>query len=389
MLTKWIISRIPNHEDVKNERVRSAYGKAASLVGIGCNVLLFAGKLVAGLLSGSVAIMADAVNNLSDASSSLISLLGFKLADRPADAEHPYGHGRFEYLSGMTVAVMILAIGVELLRSSVGKIFAPEPIVFSWVSVGVLAASIVVKCWMAAFNTNMGRRIGSTTLEATASDSRNDVIATSAVLLCTMIARLTGLDLDGYVGAAVAVFILVSGVSLIKETLNPLLGNAPSPELVGHIREKLMRYPGVLGVHDLMIHDYGPGRQFASVHVEMSARRDPIESHEVIDGIERDFLKDERLHLVVHYDPVATDDPRVPALRDALSDICAKIHPKMTIHDLRVVQGAAHVNVVFDCVVPYDCQMSETEIRRRMNDELEKEYPGYTCIATLERSYTE
>ena len=328
MLTKWIISRIPNHEDVKNERVRSAYGKAASLVGIGCNVLLFAGKLVAGLLSSSVAIMADAVNNLSDASSSLISLLGFKLADRPADAEHPYGHGRFEYLSGMTVAVMILAIGVELLRSSVGKIFAPEPIVFSWVSVGVLAASIVVKCWMAAFNANMGRRIGSTTLEATASDSRNDVITTSAVLLCTMIARLTGLDLDGYVGAAVAVFILVSGVSLIKETLNPLLGNAPSPELVGHIREKLMSYPGVLGVHDLMIHDYGPGRQFASVHVEMSARRDPIESHEVIDGIERDFLKDERLHLVVHYDPVATDDPRVPALRDALSDICTKIHPE-------------------------------------------------------------
>ena len=318
MLTKWIISRIPNHEDVKNERVRSAYGKAASLVGIGCNVLLFAGKLVAGLLSSSVAIMADAVNNLSDASSSLISLLGFKLADRPADAEHPYGHGRFEYLSGMTVAVMIVAIGVELLRSSVGKIFAPEPIVFSWVSVGVLAASIVVKCWMAAFNANMGRRIGSTTLEATASDSRNDVITTSAVLLCTMIARLTGLDLDGYVGAAVAVFILVSGVSLIKETLNPLLGNAPSPELVGRIREKLMSYPGVLGVHDLMIHDYGPGRQFASVHVEMSARRDPIESHEVIDGIERDFLKDERLHLVVHYDPVATDDPRVPALRDAL-----------------------------------------------------------------------
>ncbi len=328
MLTKWIISRIPNHEDVKNERVRSAYGKAASLVGIGCNVLLFAGKLVAGLLSSSVAIMADAVNNLSDASSSLISLLGFKLADRPADAEHPYGHGRFEYLSGMTVAVMILAIGVELLRSSVGKIFAPEPIVFSWVSVGVLAASIVVKCWMAAFNANMGRRIGSTTLEATASDSRNDVITTSAVLLCTMIARLTGLDLDGYVGAAVAVFILVSGVSLIKETLNPLLGNAPSPELVGRIREKLMSYPGVLGVHDLMIHDYGPGRQFASVHVEMSARRDPIESHEVIDGIERDFLKDERLHLVVHYDPVATDDPRVPALRDALSDICTKIHPE-------------------------------------------------------------
>ena len=389
MLTAWIIRKIPNHENVKDERVRSAYGKAASLVGIGCNVLLFAGKLAAGLLSGSVAIMADAVNNLSDASSSLISLLGFKLAERPADAEHPYGHGRFEYLSGMTVAVMILAIGVELLKSSVGKIFAPEAVVFSWVSVGVLAASMLVKLWMAAFNTNMGRRIGSTALEATAGDSRNDVITTGAVLLCTVVSKLTGMELDGYVGAAVAVFILISGASLVKETLDPLLGKAPSPELVGRIREKLMSYPGVLGVHDLMIHDYGPGRQFASVHVEMSARQDPIASHEVIDGIERDFLKDERLHLVVHYDPVATDDPRVPALRGALTAICKTIHPKMTIHDLRIVQGAKRVNVVFDCIVPYDCRLGETEIRRRMTAELGREYPGYCCIPTLERSFTE
>ena len=389
MLTDLIVKRIPNYENVKDERVRGAYGMTASMVGMGCNVMLFAGKMLAGLLSGSVAIMADAVNNLSDASSSLISLIGFKLADKPADAEHPYGHGRYEYLSGLTVAVMILAIGVELLKSSVQKIFSPEPVTFSLLTVGILAASILVKLWMMGFNRNIGRRIDSTTLEATASDSRNDVITTSAVLLCTILAKVTGLDLDGYVGAAVAAFILVSGFSLVRDTLDPLLGKAPSPETVRHIRGKIMAYPGVLGVHDLMIHDYGPGRQFASVHVEMSARRDPIESHEVIDGIERDFLKDERLHLVVHYDPVATDDPRVPALRDALSDICAKIHPKMTIHDLRVVQGAAHVNVVFDCVVPYDCQMSETEIRRRMNDELEKEYPGYTCIATLERSYTE
>ena len=215
------------------------------------------------------------------------------------------------------------------------------------------------------------------------------MITTGAVLLCTIAAKLTGLELDGYVGAAVAVFILISGVSLVKETLNPLLGNAPSPELVSHIREKLMSYPGVLGVHDLMIHDYGPGRQFASVHVEMSARQDPIASHDVIDGIERDFLKDERLHLIVHYDPVATDDPRVPALREAVSEICKTIYAKMTIHDLRIVPGAERVNVVFDCVVPYDCPFSETEIRRRMTAELGKEYPGYCCIATLERSYTE
>ena len=389
MLTDLIVKRIPNYENVKDERVRGAYGMTASMVGMGCNVMLFAGKMLAGLLSGSVAIMADAVNNLSDASSSLISLIGFKLADKPADAEHPYGHGRYEYLSGLTVAVMILAIGVELLKSSVQKIFSPEPVTFSLLTVGILAASILVKLWMMGFNRNIGRRIDSTTLEATARDSRNDVITTSAVLLCTILAKVTGLDLDGYVGAAVAVFILVSGFSLVRDTLDPLLGKAPSPETVRHIRGKIMAYPGVLGVHDLMIHDYGPGRQFASVHVEMSAREDPIVSHDIIDGIERDFLKDERLHMVVHYDPIVTDDPRVPALRTAVSAICRSIDPRMTIHDLRIVPGKTRVNVVFDCIMPFEMQLSESEIRRRITSELEKEYPGYCCIATLEHSYTE
>ncbi len=389
MLTDLIVKRIPNYENVKDERVRGAYGMTASVVGMGCNVMLFVGKMLAGLLSGSVAIMADAVNNLSDASSSLISLIGFKLADKPADAEHPYGHGRYEYLSGLTVAVMILAIGVELLKSSVQKIFSPEPVTFSLLTVGILAASILVKLWMMGFNRNIGRRIDSTTLEATARDSRNDVITTSAVLLCTILAKVTGLDLDGYVGAAVAVFILVSGFSLVRDTLDPLLGKAPSPETVRHIRGKIMAYPGVLGVHDLMIHDYGPGRQFASVHVEMSAREDPIVSHDIIDGIERDFLKDERLHMVVHYDPIVTDDPRVPALRTAVSAICRSIDPRMTIHDLRIVPGKTRVNVVFDCIMPFEMQLSESEIRRRITSELEKEYPGYCCIATLEHSYTE
>ena len=389
MLTDLIVKRIPNYENVKDERVRGAYGMTASMVGMGCNVMLFAGKMLAGLLSGSVAIMADAVNNLSDASSSLISLIGFKLADKPADAEHPYGHGRYEYLSGLTVAVLILAIGVELLKSSVQKIFSPEPVTFSLLTVGILAASILVKLWMMGFNRNIGRRIDSTTLEASASDSRNDVITTSAVLLCTILAKVTGLDLDGYVGAAVAVFILVSGFSLVRDTLDPLLGKAPSPETVRHIRGKIMAYPGVLGVHDLMIHDYGPGRQFASVHVEMSAREDPIVSHDIIDGIERDFLKDERLHMVVHYDPIVTDDPRVPALRTAVSAICRSIDPRMTIHDLRIVPGKTRVNVVFDCIMPFEMQLSESEIRRRITSELEKEYPGYCCIATLEHSYTE
>ena len=253
----------------------------------------------------------------------------------------------------------------------------------------ILAASILVKLWMMFFNRNIGRRIDSTTLEATASDSRNDVITTGAVLLCTILAKKTGLDLDGYVGAAVAVFILISGFSLVRDTLDPLLGKAPSPETVRHIRDKIMAYPGVLGVHDLMIHDYGPGRQFASVHVEMSAPEDPIVSHDIIDAIERDFLKDEKLHLVVHYDPIATDDPRIPALREAVSTICRGIDPKMTIHDLRIVPGKTRVNVVFDCIVPFDVKLGEKEIQRRIASAMEKEYPGYCCVATLEHSYTE
>lgn len=386
-MLKWIERRIPNSENVKDERVRSAFGKAASLVGIGCNALLCAGKLAVGAMSGSVAITADAVNNLSDASSSIISLVGFKMADRPADQEHPYGHGRYEYLSGLMVAVMILVIGVELFKSSLEKILSPSPVLFSWVTVGVLAVSIAVKLWMAAFNRRIGRKIDSKTLIATADDSRNDVISTAAVLAATLIAHYTGVTLDGYMGLAVAVFILISGFSLVKDTIDPMLGVMPSSEQVHAIREKIMSYPGVLGTHDLMVHDYGPGRQFASVHVEMSAEQSPLISHDVIDTIERDFLAQEKLHLVVHYDPVVTGDPRVPALREMIARIAASIHPDMTIHDLRIVPGTTRVNVVFDCVVPYDFSMSQRAIRERISREVAAKYPGYCCVITLEHSY--
>lgn len=387
LIAKWIESRIPDAQNVRDERVRSAYGKAASLVGIGCNVLLFVLKLLAGTLSGSVAITADAVNNLSDASSSIISLLGFKMADRPADAEHPYGHGRYEYLSGLMVAVMILVIGVELLKGSAEKMLAPSEVIFSWAAVAVLAGSIAVKLWMAMFNRGIGRKIDSQTLIATADDSRNDVISTAAVLAATLIAHFTGLMLDGYMGAAVAVFILISGFGLVKDTIDPMLGTMPSSEQVRAIREKIMSYPGVLGTHDLMVHDYGPGRQFASVHVEMSAQEDPLASHEVIDTIERDFLSQEKLHLVVHYDPVVTDDPRVAVMRAVITRIAGEIHPDMTVHDLRIVPGPTFVNVVFDCVVPYGFEMSGREIKERICREVNAEYPNYFCIITLEHSF--
>ena len=386
MLERWMARRFG--ADVKDERVRSAYGKAASFMGIGANALLFAGKLIAGALSGSVAIMADAVNNLSDASSSVVSLLGFKLADKPADADHPYGHGRFEYLSGLMVAVMILVIGVELLKSSVEKIVSPTPVAMSAVTVVVLVGSIAVKLWMMAMNRRIGRKIDSKTLIATADDSRNDVVATSAVLIAMVIGHATGLMLDGWMGAAVAVFILVSGFGLVRDTVDPMLGAMPSREQVEAIRAKLMSYPGVLGTHDLMVHDYGPGRQFASVHLEMDAKEDPIASHDIIDGIERDFLEQEKLHLVIHYDPVVTDDPRVAVMRGVVSRIAREIDPRMTIHDLRIVPGVTQVKVVFDCVVPYDTTLTRQEIQERICREVAADYPGYDCVITLEHSYS-
>ena len=286
-MTEWLVRRfVKDYQEHENPKVRVAYGKFAGIVGIVCNVLLCLGKGLAGLLSGSVSIVADAVNNLSDASSNVISLLGFKLAGKPADSEHPYGHGRYEYLSGLLVAMLIVVIGVELVKSSVEKIANPEPTDFSWVVVGILVASILVKLWMMLF------------------DSRNDVVTTAAVLAALLVSHYTGFDLDGWAGLVVGAFIVWSGIGLVRETVDPLLGSAPSPEEVEHIRSKIMGYPGVLGTHDLMVHDYGPGRQFASVHVEMAAEADVLESHDVLDNIEQDFLRDDGLVMTIHYDPI-------------------------------------------------------------------------------------
>jgi len=384
-MEKWLDQRIGG--DLKNERVRGAYGKAASMIGVGANALLFALKLLVGTISGSVAITADALNNLSDASSSIVSLMGFRLASKPADEDHPYGHGRYEYLSGLMVAVMIMVIGVELMKSSVDKILHPTDVSLSWATAVVLVGSILVKLWLAAFNRRIGRKIGSGTLIATADDSRNDVIATGAVLISTVVCHLTGLALDGFMGAAVAAFILVSGFGLVRDTIDPMLGSAPTKEQVDAIRKKLESYPGVLGTHDLMVHDYGPGRQFASVHLEMDAKADPLESHDLIDNIERDFLQEEKLHLVIHYDPVTTDDPRVAVMRALVAETVKEIHPAMTIHDLRIVPGNTHTNVVFDCVVPYDCTVSGREIREQITGRVRRDYPNYYCVITLENSF--
>lgn len=387
-MTNFLVRKfVKNYKNTADNNVRTAYGKFSGIVGIVCNAVLFIGKIIAGTLSGSVAITADAVNNLSDASSSVISLFGFKLASRPADEEHPYGHGRYEYLSGLMVAVFIMVIGVELFKNSVGKILHPEHVEFSLLSAGVLVFSILLKLWMMFFNKKIGALINSKTLKATAMDSRNDVVTTSAVLVAAAISHFTGVELDGWMGVAVAAFIMYSGFGLVRDTIDPMLGKAPDEEQVDSIRKKILSYKGVLGTHDLMVHDYGPGRQFASVHVEMAAEDDVIENHDVIDNIERDFLKNDGLHMVVHFDPISTKDSLVNELRTWISEQIKHLDSRLTIHDLRIVKGTTHTNVIFDCVVPHDMEIGEKEIKKFAANIVAEKYPNYYTVVTIDHSY--
>ena len=388
-MTEFLLKHfVKGYPDTSSPAVRTRCGNLAGTVGIVCNVLLCAGKFLAGFLSGSLAISADAVNNLSDASSSVIALLGFRIAAKPADDEHPYGHGRTEYLAGLAVSVMILLIGLELVKTSVGKIMAPEPIQAGLVPLAVLVVSILVKLWMAAFNRQVGKQIGSSVLEATAADSRNDVIATSAVLVATLAQMIFGWQLDGWIGLAVAAFILYSGWGLVKEAIAPLLGQAPDPEMVRHILEVTRSYPGVLGIHDLIVHDYGPGRQFASLHVEMAASQDVLASHDVIDQIERRFLEQEGLHVIIHYDPIVTENNEVGEAREYLAKQVKRLDPRLTIHDLRMVPGETHTNLIFDLVVPHGFEMPECRLKSEVQAMAQSKNPKWQCVVTLENSYT-
>ena len=379
---------IKRPDDVKDAAVRTAYGNLASLVGMACNILLCIGKLLAGTLFGSIAIMADALNNLSDASSNVVSLIGFRLAAKAPDAEHPYGHARYEYLAGLVVSVTILAIGLSLLKESALKVLHPTPVAFSWLSIGVLAESILVKLWLSGFNRAVGKKINSETLMATAADSRNDVLTTGAVLLSTILCSLTGYGImDGIMGVGVAAFILWSGWGLVMDTLSPLLGESPSPELVEHIERTVMSYPGVLGVHDLMVHDYGPGHQFASLHVEFPAETDPLTAHDVIDNIENDFLKKDRLQVTIHYDPIVTADASVGVLRARLKEHARQLDPRLSIHDLRIVPGDSHTNVLFDLVFPAGYTGDIDQMLAKMCQFVKEQDPKYCCVVKVEQSY--
>ena len=356
--------------DSQDSMTRAKIGSLSGTVGIGANVLLFAGKLLAGLLTGSVSITADAMNNLSDASSSIVTLLGFKLAQQPPDADHPYGHARFEYLSGLAVAVMIMLIGFELAKSSVEKILNPTEVAFSGVAVAVLLGSICVKMWLFLFNRKLGRMICSTTLEATAADSRNDCVSTAAVLAAGIIEYFFHIPVDGFVGLGVAVFILLSGWGLAKQTISPLLGEAASPELKELIVDYVSTRPQVLGYHDLMVHDYGPGQRFASLHVEMDAADDPLYCHELIDDMERECLQSHNIHLVIHYDPVITNDPEINRLREKCAGFLKARDSRMTLHDFRLVRGSSHTNLIFDVALPQELRGREKEFQTALNQHL-------------------
>ncbi len=355
MLTKWLIRHtIAEPEDTHNPQVRYAYGRLAGLTGLVCNLLLFCVKLLAGLLAGSLAIIADAFNNLSDAGSVIVTLVGFKLSSAPADRDHPFGHGRMEYLSALAVAVLIILAGFELATSAVDKILHPVAAQADLLTVIILVAAIGVKLWMALFSRRIGKTIRSDALLAAATDSRNDVLCTSLVLLCTLIGLFTDLALDGYIGLAVALFVIWSGFTVIRETISPLLGQAPDEQLVRDIEQTVLAYDGVVGIHDMMVHDYGPGRMFVSLHAEVPANRDMLHSHDTIDCIERDLLEKFNIITCIHMDPVDTDDHETLRLKELTLGELAHIDKRLTLHDFRVVNGPSHTNLIFDVVVPFD-----------------------------------
>ena len=387
-MTKLLIRLLLGRQQTPADNAaRTRAGALAGVVGLLCNLLLCVSKFAAGLLSGSVSIMADAVNNLSDAASSIITLVGFKLGGKPADREHPFGHARMEYLAGLSVSLLIMAIGVELARTSFEKILHPSPVTFSLLAIGILAASILVKLWMSRFYALMAKQIDSTTLVAAGMDSRNDVLTTAAVLVAAVLAKLTGLDLDGWMGLAVALFILWGGVGIIKDTINPIRGEAPDPELVDRLDAKILSYEGVLGLHDLMVHDYGPTRRFASVHVEMNAADNVMHCHDIVDNIERAVLAEDGIHLVVHMDPISNDDSEIVRCRTIAADVARSVDERLTIHDFRMVQGDDHTNFIFDVVVPAGFDLPQSTLKKRIADELHRQDDSFFAVITVDYSY--
>ena len=371
-----LLAKIWKLEEYPADKKRSAYGQLCGIVGIALNILLFVGKFLAGVLSNSIAITADAFNNLSDAGSSVVTLFGFKLAEQKPDSEHPFGHGRMEYLAGLIVSAVILMMGFELVKDSIDKILHPTEVSISIVVFLILIASILIKCYMAVYNFRYGKRFESATLKATATDSLSDCVSTGVVLLATLIGHLTDIQIDGFCGIAVGILIFVAGINAARETLNPLLGQPPEPEFVEQIEKMVLEFDteSIIGIHDLMVHDYGPGRRIISLHAEVPAEGDMLQLHDVIDNLEMKFRNELGCLTTVHMDPVVTTDERVTELKEKTQALVLDIGEKLSLHDFRVVFGDTHTNLIFDVIIPYEFVMSDGETVKLIQSRVKKQF---------------
>lgn len=388
-MTKYIIKKfISNSEDINNPEVRKNYGIVSGFVGIFCNIILFISKIIAGILTSSVSITADAFNNLSDAGSSIVTIIGFKLADKPADADHPFGHGRIEYISGFIVSIVILIVGLELIKSSIVKIINPEPIDFNIVSLAIMVISILIKLWMSVYNRYVGKKIDSSTIQAVAADSLNDVVATSAVVIGIVINYFTSLNIDGIMGCVVAIFIIKAGLETAKDTIDPLLGQAPEQSFVDAIESEVIKYDIVIGIHDLIVHNYGPGRTIVSLHAEVPCNVGILEIHDTIDNIEKHINQKFNCESVIHMDPIMVDNENINKLHDVVKNIIHNIDDSMSMHDFRVVEGPTHTNLIFDIAVPWKCKMADDEIINSIQKEIDKLEDRFELVIQIDKVYS-
>ena len=388
MMTDLLVKLfIKDSKNISSPQVRAKYGMLSGFAGIAVNLILCAVKFAIGAMTGSIAITGDAFNNLSDAASSVVSLFGFKLASKPADKEHPYGHGRLEYLCGMAVGALILFMGFELVKSSISKIITPEKTAFSWVAVTVLAVSILGKIWLAVFNKKIGKTINSETIAAVATDSINDIVATAASIVALVLSNYFTMPFDGIFGVIVSGFVLYAGFGVFKSTVSPLLGQPPTEETVRAIENKILSYDGILGVHDLIIHDYGPGRCFVSAHAEVSSVADIMESHDLIDVIEQDITAEMGYSITIHMDPLVVNDETINYAKAMVTGIVTDIDSTLSIHDFRVVSGPHHTNLIFDLVIPFSVKTDSAVIIGQINSALEKQEKNYYAVITVDRSY--
>lgn len=385
LLTKIFIK---DPTDIHSQDVRHAYGVLCSVLGISLNILLFLGKLLAGLLARSISITADAFNNLSDAGSSLITLIGFKLGRQKPDSDHPFGHGRLEYISGLIVAFLILLMGVELVKSSVDKIIHPEALNFSPLIIVILVISILVKLYMSFYNRSIGKKIDSAAMKATATDSISDVFATSVVLIATLVSHFSGLHIDGWCGVMVGLLVSYAGICAAKDTIDPLLGQAPDPAFVKDVQQIVLSKEGVLGIHDMIVHNYGPGRVIISLHAEVPAEGDVLEMHDLIDTIEHELSSRLNCSAVIHMDPVSTEDEETMLLKEKVHELILATAPEVTMHDFRVVKGPTHTNLIFDIVVPYEYPMKDEEVVAAVTAKIKELDARYFAVIQVDHSFT-